>query len=347
MAALALGTSPPSTVTAGANATGVEVTQNEHGVKVLIDGELFTQYRTDLGAKPICWPVYSATGAEVTRRFPMETIDGEKHDHPHQRSWWFTHGDVNGIDFWSENEGHGTIVHREYLALESGSQQGRIRTRNDWLAPDGTKVCEDERELRVYHRPDARVVDFDVTVRATEGPVKFGDTKEGTMGVRVATSMDVNSNLGGRIVNSRGQTDLEAWGKQAEWVDYYGPVGDETLGIAIMNHPTSFWFDLLARARVRSLRRQPLRAASLQELRRRRRQLHSQKRRFRNVPLPPLHPLRQYRTGPSGRGIRPLRGDGEVRSYERRRQQIGWFLFSRRCIARRGLLPLAPCFFFV
>ena len=104
------------TVTGGEKADGVQVVKDEHGVEVLIDGELFIHYRTDLGAKPVCWPIYSATGAEVTRRFPMETIDGEKHDHPHQRSWWFTHGDVNGIDFWSENEGHGTIVHREYLA---------------------------------------------------------------------------------------------------------------------------------------------------------------------------------------------------------------------------------------
>ena len=234
----------PASPTADANdkADGVQIIQDEHGAMVLVGGELFTHYRTDLGPKPICWPVLSATGAEVTRKFPMETIDGEKHDHPHQRSWWFTHGNVNGIDFWSETEGHGSIVHREFLAVKSGSAEGVLRTRNDWLGPDGKRVCEDERELRVYDRRDARVADFDVTLRATNGPVTFGDTKEGMMGVRVATSMDVNSNQGGRIVNSRGQTDLEAWGKPAEWVDYYGPVGDETLGVAILNHPDSFRF---------------------------------------------------------------------------------------------------------
>ena len=30
-------------------------------------------------------------------------------DHPHQRSFWFTHGNVNGVDFWSEIKGHGSI----------------------------------------------------------------------------------------------------------------------------------------------------------------------------------------------------------------------------------------------
>ena len=83
----------------------------------------------------------------MTRAFPMEKIEGEKQDHPHQRSMWFTHGDVNGIDFWSELKGHGSIVHREYLAAKGGDGSAVIATRNDWLGPDGKKQCEDERTL--------------------------------------------------------------------------------------------------------------------------------------------------------------------------------------------------------
>ena len=37
----------------------------------------------------------------------MKTVEGEDKDHPHQRSLWFTHGKVNGVDFWSEIKGHG------------------------------------------------------------------------------------------------------------------------------------------------------------------------------------------------------------------------------------------------
>jgi hypothetical protein len=77
-------------------------------------------------------------------------------------------------------------------------------------------------------------------VTAGEEAVTFGDTKEGSFGVRVAGSMDVQRKEGGRIVNSEGQTDEDAWGKRAPWVDYSGPVEDEVLGIAIMNHPSSF-----------------------------------------------------------------------------------------------------------
>jgi hypothetical protein len=71
----------------------------------------------------------------------------------------------------------------------------------------------------------------------------FGDTKEGSFGIRVPTSMDVdqaNKKPGGHIVNSRGDSDAKAWGRPAEWVDYSGPVNAKTVGVTIMNHPSSF-----------------------------------------------------------------------------------------------------------
>src|SRR6185295_7073001 len=70
--------------------------------------------------------------------------------------------------------------------------------------------------------------------------VVFGDTKEGSFGVRMASSIRVDSKQGGEIVNSDGLTNQAAWGKPAAWVDYHGPVDGETWGIAILNHPSSF-----------------------------------------------------------------------------------------------------------
>ena len=58
--------------------------------------------------------------------------------------------------------------------------------------------------------------------------------------IRVPDSMTVDRGLGGTIVNSVGQRNADAWSRRAEWVDYHGPVEGETLGIAILNHPTSF-----------------------------------------------------------------------------------------------------------
>jgi hypothetical protein len=236
---------PPSDPRVKAESAAAELTveQTDQGVTVNIDGQLFTEYLIRTGPKPILWPVIGPTGAEMTRAYPMRTeVEGEKQDHPHQRSLWFTHGDVNGVDFWSENAGHGSIVHREFTQV-AGAPEATITTItaiNDWLGPDGRKHLEDERTL-VFNAGDGwRSIDFNITLKATAGPVIFGDTKEGMMGIRVPTVMDVNSDPGGRIVTSEGLTDKEAWGKPAAWVDYHGPVDGETVGVAILNHPSSF-----------------------------------------------------------------------------------------------------------
>jgi hypothetical protein len=78
-----------------------------------------------------------------------------------------------------------------------------------------------------------------VTVTAPQGPVVFGDTKEGSFGMRVGGAMSVDDHAGGRIINSDGLIDGEAWGKRAAWVDYSGPIDGQVVGIAILNHPQS------------------------------------------------------------------------------------------------------------
>lgn len=207
---------------------------------ITIAGEPFSVYRIDEGAKPFLFPLIGPTGAPYTRAYPMKKVAGEDNDHPHQRSFWFTHGKVNGVDFWSEMEKHGDIKETARVTSVAGPVLGRLRTTDDWLAPDGKKVCTDERVLTIYRTTRGRVLDFEIEIKATEGPVVFGDTKEGMFGLRVASTMDVNKKLGGKITNAEGLTDDRAWGKASPWVDYCGPVEGKTVGIAILNHPVSF-----------------------------------------------------------------------------------------------------------
>ena len=214
--------------------------KDDQGVTVNCDGEFFTRYIEKSGVKPILWPIVGPTGKEMTRGYPMrEATPKEKKDHVHQRSFWFDHGDVNGISFWHENDDHGTIVHREYVKLDGGDQ-AVIQTCNDWVAPNGEVLCQDVRTMTFGAARGLRWIDFHAKVTAMSGEVVFGDTKEGSFGVRVAGSMRVELEDGGRIVNSEGQTDKDAWGKRASWVDYSGPVDGEIVGLAILNHPTSF-----------------------------------------------------------------------------------------------------------
>ena len=227
-------------VSANSRAVEVTVEKSEGGAVVKIDGKVFTEYLMRSGTKAICWPIIGPSGDPMTRSYPMATAEGEKQDHIHHRSLWFTHGSVNGVSFWEEKkEKPAVIKHLEFVKVAS-KPTPTIVTRNAWLAPDEKKVCEDERTLRFGATADARWIDVDLVVKATDGPVKFGDTKEGAFGVRVAETMKVDAKKGGRIVNSEGQVDGAAWGKPAAWVDYNGPVNDKTVGVAIFNHPTSF-----------------------------------------------------------------------------------------------------------
>ena len=209
-------------------------------VVVMLDGKLLTTYRIDVGNKPIFFPIVGPNGSSFTRAFPMEKVAGEDNDHPHQRSCWFTFGKVNGVDFWSEGEGTGKIREIDRSLVVQGPVLGRLRTRNEWIAPGDRKVCEDRRTVTFYRTKVSRIIDFEIEIRATNGPVFFEDTKEGMFGLRIASSMDVKRKTGGRITNAEGLIDDKAWGKASPWVDYVGPVQGKTVGIAILNHPRSF-----------------------------------------------------------------------------------------------------------
>ena len=219
-----------------------EVVASEGKATVKLEGELFTEYLVQSGAKPALWPLIGPTGSAMTRGFPLrKATKGEKDDHIHHRSFWFTHGEVNDSDFWSEgHKNGGRIVHREFTQM-TGGRTATIGTVNDWIDRHGVAICRDERTLVFGTDDDDRYVDFDIVITATgDQPVHFGDTKEGSFGLRVAGSMKQES--GGTIVNQQGHKNREAWGKQSPWVDYFGSVDGETAGIAILNHPQSFRF---------------------------------------------------------------------------------------------------------
>ena len=103
------------------------------------------------------------------------------------------------------------------------------------------EIARDERTLRIYPEKDGtRMFDFEVTVHPSDGELKFGDTKEGTMALRLAETMRLKGKVGkGTIVNSEGVRDGQTWGKRAKWVDYYGPVDGKTVGVAVFDHPSN------------------------------------------------------------------------------------------------------------
>jgi hypothetical protein len=223
----------------------VTVEKGENGATVKIDGQPFTEYLTKAGHEPALYPVIGPTGKPVTRSYPF-TPPGETKDHPHHQSFWITYGDVNNVDFWTSNRTDDKadtgphIKHREFAKIANQGETAEIVTHNDWMN-GAERICEDERKFVFGSGPnDSRWIDCTIKITATDGDVTFGDTKEGAFAIRVADSMRVEAKTGGKIVNSEGKTDDATWGQPARWVDYTGPVDGETVGIAMLTHPSSF-----------------------------------------------------------------------------------------------------------
>ena len=224
-------------------------------VLVTVDGEPFTEYRpggeADGGGHlPYLYPVYGPGGQALTRNWPMAEVDGEERDHPHHRSLWFAHGAVGladggkRYDIWNGRDGS-AIVHREILTVKSG-EAGVLRAANSWVDPGGAEMLREERTMTfragAFDPGQAwRAVDFDVRLKAGDRDIVLGDTKEGTMAIRVAATLrHQGERAAGSMRNSEGVEGVDVWGKRAAWVHYTGPVDGKPVGIAIFDHPENF-----------------------------------------------------------------------------------------------------------
>ena len=224
----------------GLSAEKVQITQLPDRLRIEINGQLFTEYLFKDVPRPYYYPVLGPDGLAMTRNWPMKSPPDEEHDHPHHRSLWFTHGSVNGKDFWSEEKSFGKVVHDGFTEIKSGQEVGVIKSTDKWIASDGTLICTDDRVFRIYNpeKANERVFDFEVTLHAANGELTLGDTKEGTMAIRLAETMRLKGKVGhGHIINSNGVRDGDTWGKRADWCDYYGPINDKIVGVAIFDHP--------------------------------------------------------------------------------------------------------------
>src|SRR5947209_6275514 len=142
-------------------------------IDFLAGKSLVTRYhKGDHVAKPYCWPVFASGDVPLTRGWPMEAKkEGGTTDHVHQKSLWFCHGDVipegvelkqkikgvDGVDFWSEAKGHGTIVPTKVGTPHSANGHGALATHNEWQTGDGTKIMDEQRDIHVYDLGKARL----------------------------------------------------------------------------------------------------------------------------------------------------------------------------------------------
>jgi hypothetical protein len=222
----------------------VRFKQEPDRIQVEIDGKPYTTfYLAPDGNKPYVYPLSTADGVVVTRHFPMEQFPGETKDHPHHRGLFFAHGDINGYNFWAtepnmNNPKKGSMKLVKVTELKGGKKSGTIRATFDGLDPNGKAIMKETRTLTFHSGPKLRIIDYEIEIDPLE-KLTFGDTKEGTFGIRLATSMTEDKGKGKMVNAEGGQTEKQVWGKRSPWVDYSGPVDGKTVGVAIFDNPAS------------------------------------------------------------------------------------------------------------
>ena len=237
-----------------ADGLAAEVTIRELAdrIRVEIDGQLFTEWQHQAWVAPYLYPVVGPNGENVTRHFPMKAgMPGEEPDHPWHRSIRFSHSDVNGFNFWwapgKERAGHTAEIKLEKVEKLTSGKTGEVVFTNLWLG-DGALVLREKVRLAFVPLANRQtLMDYDIELQASDKAVTFGDKRDGGLLVRVAGTMKVEDEKGNRfdgtIVNSRGDRNVDAWGKRAEWTDYHGPdASGKVVGIAMFDHPSNLRF---------------------------------------------------------------------------------------------------------
>ena len=240
--------------------------ESERKVDVLIGGKLVTTYRWPENVyKPVLYPVYTLSGTEITRGFPLKPRAGERNDHIHQVGMWFNYGNVNGYDFWGNgstgkrSENGGEVKHLGIGAMKNGGGEGILSVSAFWLDPSGKELLAENTEYHFIAKAETYIIDRVTTLTATGSSVTMKDTKEGMFAIRVARQLELPSkenvalldeqgkpgsekamdNIGvtGNYRSSEGITGEAVWGTRARWMDLFGTIGKENISVVICDHP--------------------------------------------------------------------------------------------------------------
>ena len=226
----------------------VKITKQAAQIDVEIDGKPYTSLFVSGPeiTKPYLHPLRAANGKIVSRVWPMEEKAGEAKDHEHHRGLWFTHGDVNGFDFWanevSQRKGKlgdklGTVELVSVDGVKSRAKKGSIKASFVWKDPSGKVLLKEAKTITFHSGKKLRVIDYDSTLTAVE-KAHFGDTKEGMFALRLTAPLDGKHT--GKMVSAEGKVGEKlVWGKRSPWVDYVGQLEGETMGVAILDHPSN------------------------------------------------------------------------------------------------------------
>lgn len=180
--------------------------------------------------------LHAPDGTLITRRHPPSAPDPVDHPTMHP-GLWIAFGDINGHDFWRNKA---RIEHVRFLESPR-IEDGRLRftAENRLVSADDTAMGTQVSRISVWRDGDSNWVVWDATFRAGSQPLVFGDQEEMGLGVRVTGGL-MEKNGPGIIVNSAGaRSAKQAWGKVADWCEYFAVVDGRRRGATVFPYPVN------------------------------------------------------------------------------------------------------------
>jgi len=248
-----------------------EAQQNK--IDIYVGKKWFTSFiYPDSLEKPVLYPVHAANGTMVTRGFPLNPKPGEPTDHPHHTGIWFNYENVNGLDFWNNSfaipadkkKGYGWIT---VTSVSTDAAKGTLTYKANWTNQQKEILLEENTTLYFGGEHNRRLLDRITTLTAKQ-PVAFNDAKDGLYGMRLAHELQIpnpadqkftddKGNVtivkggtdhipNGNYLTSEGKTGNDAWSTRGAWCMVYGKMGNDTISIAMIDHPSNpnyptFW----------------------------------------------------------------------------------------------------------
>jgi hypothetical protein len=253
----------------------VEKGTKEKKVDVYIGDKLSTSFLfPDSLEKPVLYPLRAANGTIVTRGFPLNPQPNDPIDHPHQIGLWFNFENVNGLDFWNnsyaipkEKKQLYGWIRTEGILETSGGEKGILTYHAGWTNRQYDLLLEETTTYEFSGNAHERTIDR-VTTLTAETDVLFTDAKDGMLGLRLAHELQIptkedqkftddKGNVtivkggtdtipNGNYITSEGRQGNDAWSTRGKWCKVYGKMGNDSISIAIIDHPKNpnyptFW----------------------------------------------------------------------------------------------------------
>lgn len=184
-------------------------------------------------------PLYTPSGKVITDDFNPD----HAHQHGIMFSWRkivFEGRENNG---WDQKSKLGKVAHSQVNSFTGGPVFGEIDTAIEHI--DLTKksgpvtMLNETWRVRVYALDEQFLFDIEsVQNCATDQPVTIDKIHYGGMTVRGHANWHTNHDYD--YLTSEGKNKVNGNQTRPHWVEMYGPLGDETAGVAIFSAPSNF-----------------------------------------------------------------------------------------------------------